>query len=225
MSTNTTRLQLTKPDPSDSMAIGDLVIGHNYNLLDKYTGAPTYTSATRPGSPYQGMLIWESDTDNFRMWSGAKWIYAGNKDASRGAIAKEQNTAGLTLPRNTETKWRSLTFNAIQNRKLLINYSLTAEYTTNLNGNVGVVMRWAPGSSVSSGDTLFSHDVFKVNSTGVSASGFRNAVNFDYTAVSQQITIGFFLKEENNVGIVGLGFSEGGFDEGLYWTVMDWGKV
>ena len=50
----------------------------------------TCTSGTRPASPTTGMVIYETDTLRFRLWSGTVWVYprpagvvvSGTTDAS-----------------------------------------------------------------------------------------------------------------------------------------------
>jgi microcystin-dependent protein len=74
--TNTTRLALYKPDPNpttgDDVDVTDL--NDNSDKTDAAVGYIPCTHATRPGSPWQGMPIYETDTGQAFIWSGAAWV-------------------------------------------------------------------------------------------------------------------------------------------------------
>lgn len=61
MATTTTKLALTKPDGSDLVDIA--VLNANADKIDAAAGATVCTSATRPSSPWNGMIIYETDTN------------------------------------------------------------------------------------------------------------------------------------------------------------------
>jgi hypothetical protein len=71
MATNTTRLGLIKPDYVDDVDIAD--INSNMDDIDSAVGATICTSTTRPGSPFTGQLIFETNTDKFLVWTGSVW--------------------------------------------------------------------------------------------------------------------------------------------------------
>ena len=76
MATTTTRLSLRKPDPTP--VTGDFVdAGADLNAnWDKVDGAMPFfpcTSGTRPGSPFTGMQIHETDTKDCLYWNGTVW--------------------------------------------------------------------------------------------------------------------------------------------------------
>lgn len=58
--TTTTRLGLTKPATSDLVNIGTL--NANSDLIDGAVGAKVVTSGTRPSTPFDGQVIYETDT-------------------------------------------------------------------------------------------------------------------------------------------------------------------
>ena len=43
------------------------------------------TSSTRPANPYEGQVIYETDTNNLRFWSGSAW--ESNKGAAISSAA------------------------------------------------------------------------------------------------------------------------------------------
>jgi hypothetical protein len=75
MSTNTTRLGLIKPDFVDVVDISDL--NTNADDIDAAVGAAVVTSTTRPGAPWSGQIIHETDTDLTLVWDGTAWKPAG----------------------------------------------------------------------------------------------------------------------------------------------------
>lgn len=60
MATSTTRLGLSKPDGADVVDIA--VLNANADKLDIAAGAYICTSSTRPGTPWNGQFIYETDT-------------------------------------------------------------------------------------------------------------------------------------------------------------------
>lgn len=42
------------------------------------------TSSTRPGSPSEGQMIWETDTNLTYQWNGTAWVALGGSAASTG---------------------------------------------------------------------------------------------------------------------------------------------
>lgn len=61
MATTTSKLALTKPATSDLVDIA--VLNQNSDKIDAAVGATVCTSATRPSSPWNGMIIYETDTN------------------------------------------------------------------------------------------------------------------------------------------------------------------
>jgi hypothetical protein len=71
MATTTTRLGLTKPDFVDVVDISEL--NSNADDIDAAVGAAVVTSSTRPGTPWSGQLIYETDTERTLVWDGTVW--------------------------------------------------------------------------------------------------------------------------------------------------------
>lgn len=76
MATTTTRFGLRKPDPDPFT--GDFVdaqadLNDNWDNLDGKLGFIPCTSGTRPGSPFDGMTIRETDTGNAYIYNGTTW--------------------------------------------------------------------------------------------------------------------------------------------------------
>jgi hypothetical protein len=75
MATNTTRLGLIKPDFVDVVDISEL--NTNADDIDAAVGAAVVTSTTRPGAPWSGQIIHETDTDKTLVWDGVAWVETG----------------------------------------------------------------------------------------------------------------------------------------------------
>lgn len=74
MSSLTTRLGLYKPDSAGTEFVNVVTdLNNNFDSLDAKIGAFACTSATRPGSPYNGQMIRETDTGKVYLWDGASW--------------------------------------------------------------------------------------------------------------------------------------------------------
>lgn len=104
--TQDTAKGLTYPEATDHTRIWE----HIQNLatdVDTNLGAFVCTSGTRPGSPWQGQQIYETDTRLLRTWDGTAWmivsligawytytptIYDGDATLSGGAISAVEAT-------------------------------------------------------------------------------------------------------------------------------------
>jgi hypothetical protein len=74
MSTTTTRLGLYKPAADGSELVNVVTdLNNNMDSIDAKMGAFVCTSGTRPGSPYNGQFIRETDTGKLMLWDGSGW--------------------------------------------------------------------------------------------------------------------------------------------------------
>lgn len=220
MSTLTSRLALTKPAGTDSMATGGSVLSTNYDIIDAAVGTPHYTSATRPASPWVGRVIWETDTGNYRFWDGAKWAYWGN---SAKAGIREVGTNGLgSLSVTAETQLEAATFSAVQNRRYRIEYCLYGEHTTNVNGAYRTRLRWAAGATVTTAGTLIREQYVKCNSSGATGMQVMDVAELNYTAASASITVGLFCMD-NAADTISIAGSVDGTDIIAVWIIRDIG--
>jgi hypothetical protein len=96
MATNTTRLGLIKPDFVDVVDISEL--NTNADDIDAAVGAAVVTSTTRPGAPWSGQIIHETDTDKTLVWDGVAWVETGVADLDDlGDVDITTATTGDTL--------------------------------------------------------------------------------------------------------------------------------
>lgn len=94
MATNTSRLVLRKPGGSDNVN-EVLDLNNNWDIVDLNAGFRVCTSATRPGTPYQGQQIYETDTKNRYYWSGTDWFLMNKKIAIKTADQTRNNNSAL----------------------------------------------------------------------------------------------------------------------------------
>lgn len=220
MSTFTSRLQLEKPSPSDLMSDGGTTLAANYIKIDDVAGFPLVTSATRPGTPFTGQTIRESDTQNNRFWDGSKWAYFGNESNQREDVLL--NTDSTSLTATAETVFRSQSFTATNGRRYRIDFCSYIEIVANVTARAVAKIRWANGASVTTASTLLYSDVIQVNSAGVTGRSIRDFTELNYTGVTGQITIGWFF-ENIDAQSTGYGLTTDGMDVESSFAIRDWG--
>lgn len=76
MATSTPKLALYKADPSEYVDV-DTDINDNYDKIDANLPNFVCTSGTRPGAPFVGMVIYETNTGVTRLWDGTIWRTQG----------------------------------------------------------------------------------------------------------------------------------------------------
>lgn len=117
MATTTTRLGLDKPAYADAADIA--VLNQNFDDIDAAVGLKVVTSTTRPATPWDGQLIFETDTNQTLMWdsTASAWKYVGGaaivctsstRPASplNGQIIYETDTRNVLVYSTAATAWR-----------------------------------------------------------------------------------------------------------------------
>lgn len=117
MATTTTRLGLEKPAYADAADIA--VLNQNFDDIDAAVGLKVVTSTTRPATPWDGQLIFETDTNQTLMWdsTASAWKYVGGaaivctsstRPASplNGQIIYETDTRNVLVYSTAATAWR-----------------------------------------------------------------------------------------------------------------------
>lgn len=72
MGSLTTKMGLWKPASTDNVE-EQTDINAPLDLLDQYLSLQNVTSGSRPASPWNGQLIFETDTTRMLVWSGSDW--------------------------------------------------------------------------------------------------------------------------------------------------------
>ena len=73
------------------------------------------TSSTRPASPYEGQMIYETDTDKTLVWNGTAWYANWNSAWGKVAYASS-TTAQSTVSTVADITGTSVTFTAVAGR-------------------------------------------------------------------------------------------------------------
>lgn len=97
MATSTTRLGLRKPNNTTDTVNVVTDLNDNWDKLDAAVGAIVCTSTTRPGSPYTGELIFETDTKKVACWDGTAWGYKSAEHTIVTASIDKVNFGTLEL--------------------------------------------------------------------------------------------------------------------------------
>jgi hypothetical protein len=186
VATTTTKLALTKPDGTDLVDIA--VLNANADKIDTASGAFVCTSTTRPASPWNGQLIFETDTLNALVYrtSSTSWNIVGGSTVSSDPPAN----AG-----SGNFWWDS------DNGKLYIYY------------NDGNTSQWVSANSNTSGVPIVGNAAGRDSLYPTPAQGnsvFRNDLGYQetYYALYNATTnpggmeVAGWYKAQNNVGLV-----------------------
>ena len=95
------------------------------------------TSTNRPANPYDGMMIYETDTNLVRIWNGTAWKTLSYSDYTSGSVIQVQSTTKTdtqTLATATYTDITGLSVSitpTATSSKVLVSANITAYATTN----------------------------------------------------------------------------------------------
>lgn len=170
--------------------------------LDDKWEAFSCTSSTRPGSPFTGMLIWETDTEEIHHYDGAAWQFVSTPKRARGYMASTSRTsASATIaPADGEVDLGfETTFSASPLRSYKILMHMNWDRITGTLANspyITVKLRYAAGGSVTTSGTLIAEYVQDVTENtagntqrGVYVAHFAPNVATDPTT----LTVGAFV--------------------------------
>lgn len=118
------------------------------------------TSTTRPASPYDGQVVYETDTDRVVAYNGAAWQTVG------GLAVVKAETAFTTASSITADNVFSTTYN---------NYLLIVRYTSTTGSSIAIKMR-VGGVSAS---TNYNIQNLSVTSTTVTGARYSSQTSFN----------------------------------------------
>lgn len=122
------------------------------------------TSTTRPTAPFEGQLIYETDTDVLAIWNGSAWRYIAATTPTNGTVLQVVSASHSTETSTTSASWVTTGLNA----------SITPKSTS----SKVLIMAQVNGSTSASTNngyfTIFRGTVSGTNlgQTGVNNSGF-----------------------------------------------------
>jgi hypothetical protein len=93
------------------------------------------TSATRPDSPFEGQVIYETDTDKVLVWNGSAWYQTWNQPwGNLGYVSLTSGVIISGITSVTDITNATITFTAVANRKYRASWhgycNTTASYAT-----------------------------------------------------------------------------------------------
>jgi len=140
------------------------------------------TSSTRPASPYDGQVIYETDTDKTLVWNGSGWVYLSTSTAnpvglelvvgvgcsSGGTASNGVVTIGSAVASTTVTNAFSSTYD---NYRIIVNGTVG-----NQAGNFTLQLSGITGSNYYLGGTFFNYANTTVNGYGPALATTWNAI-------------------------------------------------
>ena len=144
------------------------------------------TSSTRPASPYDGQVIYETDTDKTLVWNGTGWVFLSTSRANAGGLdLVKTQTIGTGVSSVTVSDAFSSTYD---NYRVLIN-------VTSASGDVNLLAQLGTGTATTTNYKSYLSTTFvswtsgagatQTNTTGLQA-GFTgagaNSCTFDVNA-------------------------------------------
>lgn len=193
MSTSTPRLGLVKPDVTELMRIGDLILNANDKKIDDAMGANVVaTDAAVPVGPFQGQLDFATTPNEFHVYTGTRWGFLAKDTEAWGLENHGFSSTEVILAVGVETKIIQVTCpNIIAGRKYLIVASFFKEHD-GASGTVNYRLRFASGTTVTTAGTLIEqYDVNGLN-TGGTLGTQVDLCAYTGSIGTGQVTVGLF---------------------------------
>ncbi len=134
------------------------------------------TFSTRPASPYEGQVIYETDTDRTLVWNGSAWVFLSTSTANPvGLELVKTQTIGSTVTTVTVTDAFSSTYD---NYLVTVNGG-TATTNTPLNFRCGTTATGYRFSYLYTGLNSTPSAVGTVTGTSIDYVGFINTTGFN----------------------------------------------
>ena len=103
------------------------------------------TSSTRPSAPYEGQMIYETDTDRVLVWNGSAWY--PNWNTAWGVVGHVTTAPGQTVTTVTDMTGVTVSFTAVPGRRYKSTIQLEM-YNQNANSLVDIGLADASSSNV-----------------------------------------------------------------------------
>lgn len=143
------------------------------------------TSTTRPTAPYEGQMIYETDTDMVAIWNGTAWRYLAATTATTGTVLQVMRGTDTTDRNTTSTSFTDVTG---------ISVTITPKATTSKIMVIATFTALVVNSST--GLNIGYYQITDSANTLISG-GNGNVGTFNYTHSS-----GFFYQATTMIGFV-----------------------
>lgn len=175
MATSTTRLQLLKPAIDDTVNVVTQ-LDNNFDIIDTNIGAQPCTTSTRPGSPYPGQQIFETDIGAVCIWDSvnSKWVQT-NSTVKSNEVATLETLTGNNVFSNLTTVGPSVTIYAHKGQTFEISIGLRMFNSVQASGHSAQV-----GFDISGTETIAASTSHCVET--LITSDITQSKTFTYTA-------------------------------------------
>ena len=104
------------------------------------------TSTTRPSGPYEGQMIYETDTDMVAIWNGTAWRYISATTPTNGTVLQVVSSNTSTEVSTTSASFVTTGLSATitpksTSSKILVTANIGAENVSSSNGSVFTLFR------------------------------------------------------------------------------------
>lgn len=144
------------------------------------------TSSTRPASPYEGQVIYTTDTDLLQIWNGTAWRTLAFATPSSGAVLQVQSTTLTTIWSASVASGASADITGLSATITPTSTTSKILVTANVHGLIDVSGSYRPYFAVQlkRGSTLVGGGTTAGSRVSVNAAGGYSAVNDQNTNVS-----------------------------------------
>ena len=132
------------------------------------------TSTTRPSNPFEGQMIYETDTDLTYIYGGTAWqqVSGGTAVGNSGLVYVTSATIGTGVSSVVLTNCFNSTYE---------NYRLVVNITSNSSSNSSLTLRMRDSGGTDSTSNYFFGFIYAIPSTGaVSSAGNTSGSYYDY---------------------------------------------
>jgi len=174
------------------------------------------TSSTRPTAPYEGQMIFETDTDMLSIWNGTSWRHLASAAGTPGSVLQVVSSQPVFSDQNVLSTTETMLVSALASitpksasSKILIFFTFGG-YPTNLlnyyslyirRGAVGAGNRIASNNGDWRGDWTHNFQINSSASFGVTAHQQYDIHAYDTAGTTSTIT--YSLTGANNSGSAG----------------------
>lgn len=112
------------------------------------------TSTTRPTGPYEGQMIYETDTDMVAVWNGSAWRYIAATTPTNGTVLQVQSTTKTDTFSMTSTTYADVTGLSVNitpkstSSKIFVTAVVSGSGTTSTTNFFGRLMRDSTAISI-----------------------------------------------------------------------------